>query len=75
MSGKRTLGPTSQQESKGIVYPGSTHPWINLEAPSLGSGDVESEKGLGEPRGSHSSGFIAWPMTDHINYAWNQATV
>lgn len=55
---------TGQQENKGTVYLGSTRSRINPEAPSLGSDVAKQQRGLHEPKGNHSSGFLAWPETN-----------
>jgi hypothetical protein len=73
-------GAIDQQEEKGNVFPGRTRPRMNPTAPSPGSGVAELDRGLGKPKGNHSSGSLARPkinlpyMISHINYAWRRAT-
>lgn len=52
-------GTTGQRRSKGTISPRSARPRIDPKAPSPGSSVAKLERGAGEPKGSHSSVFLA----------------
>jgi hypothetical protein len=76
-----THGSVSQKEDGGKVHLGMSHPKVTSRHRARGSGEAEPEGGLGEPRGTYSSGFHTWTRTvlpqmiDHIKYAWHRAMI
>jgi hypothetical protein len=77
----KPMGPVSQKEDRGKAHLGMTHPKVTSWHRARGSSEAEPEGGLGEPRGTYSSGFHTWTkivlpqMIDHIKHAWYRAMI